>query len=116
MLEEREKLFIAYWKERRLKEKSLFYQVMTGLPMGLLFAVPILIILFSGKFWYKRADMVANSHASAVVLVIAVFLIALFVAVLYKRHQWEMKEQQYMELKAKSGVKTDDSQEATIKQ
>jgi hypothetical protein len=101
MLDEREKLFVEYWEVNRLKEKSIIYQVLTGLPVGLLFALPIIFLLFSSRYWYKRADMEANAELSPVVLIIAVFMIAVFVAVLYKRHIWERKEQQYLELKAK---------------
>jgi membrane protein YdbS with pleckstrin-like domain len=101
MLNEKEILFIRYWEVNRLKEKSLLYQLLTGLPVGLLFSLPIIFLLFTGRFWYKRADMVANSEMNVWVLVVAVFMIAVFVAVLYKRHQWEMKEQQYLELKAR---------------
>jgi len=101
MLNEKERLFVEYWEIHREREKTVLYQLLTGLPMGLLFSVPIILILLSGKLWYKRADMVANSQMSTLVLIIAVFLIALFVAVMYKRHQWDMKEQQYLELMAR---------------
>lgn len=99
MLNEKEKLFIEYWENRRDIEKRFIVQLMTGLPVGLLFALPIMFILFTGRYWFKRADMVANSQMSVGVLVIAVLFIACFVGVLYKRHQWEMKDQQYRELK-----------------
>lgn len=101
MLTESERRFLQYWEANRLREKKLNKQLLLGLPIGLLFAVPVLILLFSGKFWYERANMEANSHSSPVVLMIAIICIALFVAVFYKRHQWEMKEQQYLELKAR---------------
>ena len=104
-MDERERLFVEYWEARRLKEKSLLYQVLTGLPIGLLFGIPIILVLFSGRFWYKRADIVANSESSTIILMIAILLIALFVAVIYKRHQWEMKEQQYLEIKARESQK-----------
>ena len=104
-MDERVRLFVEYWEARRLKEKSLVYQVLTGLPIGLLFGIPIILVLFSGRFWYKRADMVANSESSTIILMIAILLIALFVAVIYKRHQWEMKEQQYLEIKARESQK-----------
>ena len=104
-MDERDRLFVEYWEARRLKEKSLVYQVLTGLPIGLLFGIPIILVLFSGRFWYKRADMVANSESSTIILMIAILLIALFVAVIYKRHQWEMKEQQYLEIKARESQK-----------
>ena len=103
MLEDRERLFIEYWERRRDRESTLLFQLLSGLPIGLLFSVPIMLVLFSGRWWHKRADMVANSQLNPWVLIIAVFLIAMFVAVLYKRHQWDMKEQQYQELKRKIG-------------
>ena len=103
MLNEQERLFVDYWERKRLKEKDLVFQLMTGLPIGLLFSLPIIFILFSGRWWHKRADMVANTQLNPWILIIAVFLIAVFVAVLYKRHQWDMKEQQYRQLKAKEG-------------
>ena len=106
MLEQREKLFIEYWEVNRLKEKKLLYQVLTGLPIGLLFALPIIFLLFTSRFWFKRADMVANAELNPVVLILAVLLIAMFVAVLYKRHQWDRKEQQYNELKVKENRKS----------
>ena len=106
MLNAQEKMFVEYWESNRLKEKSILYQVLTGLPIGLLFALPIIFILFSGRYWFKRADMVASASLSPVLLVVAVVMIALFVAVMYKRHQWEMKEQQYNELKMKENRKS----------
>jgi membrane protein YdbS with pleckstrin-like domain len=102
MLDKREQSFVDYWSVHRDKEAGLGYQLLTGLPIGLLFALPVIFILFSGRYWYKRADMVANSELSLTVLVIAVLAIAVFVAFIYKRHQWDMKEQQYLELKGKA--------------
>lgn len=101
MLTDSERRFLQYWEANRLREKKVNKQLLLGLPIGLLFAIPVLIMLFSGKFWYQRANMEANSQSSPVVLMIAVICIAVFVAVFYKRHQWEMKEQHYLELKAK---------------
>ena len=102
MLNEREKRFIEYWEANRAGEKKLFRQLLIGIPVGLLFTIPILLILFSGKLWYKRADAVANTQLNPVVLIIAVIIITAFVALFYKRHQWEMKEQYYRQLKAKA--------------
>lgn len=103
-MNEQERLFVEYWERRRLKEKGLLFQLLAGLPIGLLFSLPIIFLLFSGRWWHKRADMVANAQLSPTILVIAVFLIAVFVAVLYKRHQWDMKEQQYHEIRKRSGT------------
>lgn len=103
MLTETEKAFLKYWEENRLREKKVNKQLLLGLPIGLLFAVPVLILLFSGKFWYERANMEANSQSSPIVLIIAIICIAVFVALFYKRHQWDQREQHYLELKAKEG-------------
>jgi len=101
MLSDDEKRFIAYWEAHRETEKKLLRQLIIGIPIGLIFAVPILIMLFSGKIWYKRADAVANTQLSPLVLIIAIIVIAAFVAIFYKRHQWDMDDQRYKELKAK---------------
>jgi membrane protein YdbS with pleckstrin-like domain len=101
MVNEQEKMFMEYWAANRLKEKKVLKQLLIGLPIGLLFGLPVIIILFTGKFWYKRADMVANSQLNPFVLLAAVMIIVVFVAIFYKRHQWDMKEQQYLEIKAK---------------
>lgn len=101
MLNDREKIFVDYWEKHREKESHFLFQLMTGLPVGLMFALPILFILFTGKYWFKRADMAAHAELNLGVVVGAVLFIAIFVAVFYKRHQWEMKEQQYKELKSK---------------
>ena len=102
-MNEQERSFVQYWERRRLREKNLMFQLLTGMPVGLLFSLPIIFILFSGQWWYKRADMVANTRLNPWILIVAVFLIAVFVAVLYKRHQWDMKEQQYLEINRRDG-------------
>lgn len=102
MLTDREKQFMEYWKQHRAKEKRTLRQLVLGLPLGLLFAVPIILNFSSG--WNKRADMWARGHAddnSAVVIIIAALIILVFVAIFSKRHRWEMNEQAYQELVAK---------------
>lgn len=101
MLNEREQQFIQYWEANREREKQWQYQLLAGIPIGLLFAVPVLAIVFTGKLWYKRADMAMNTMTSPYILVAAVFVITVFVSIFYKRHQWDMKEQQYQQLKAR---------------
>ena len=104
MLSEEEKKFINYWEQNRLSKKKVMRQWLVGLPLGLLFGVPIFINFFSG--WYKRAEMIVNSRMSnntpdPIVLMVAVLLITSFIAIYSKRHQWEMNEQRYKELKVK---------------
>ncbi|MBO9573099.1 MAG: hypothetical protein J7497_12985 [Chitinophagaceae bacterium] len=106
MLNERERLFVERWAADREREKRFLYQLLTGLPVGFLFSLPVMFILLTSKYWFKRADMVANSQMSAGVILVAVIFIAAFVAVLYKRHKWEIKEQQYQELKRRESGKS----------
>lgn len=104
MLTDNEKRFIEYWEQNREKEGKLSRQLLIGIPFGLFFAIPIIVILFSGRLWFKRADMVAISHLNPVLLIVAIVGITVFVAVFYKRHQWDMREQQYQELKQKEKI------------
>ncbi len=100
MLTEDEKKFMEYWEKNRDKQKKVFRQFLLGIPLGLLFAIAIVINFSSG--WYKRADMVANTQDfNPGVLIIALLIIIGFVAIFSKRHQWDMNEQHYRELKAK---------------
>ena len=59
----------------------------------------IIILIITG--WYQRANMVANSKMSTMVFIIALLLLTIFMAWLYRNFQWENKEQQYLELMAK---------------
>ena len=104
MLSEEEKKFVAFWEQHRVSRKKVLKQWLLGLPLGLLFGVPIFINFFSG--WYKRADMIVNSRLSnnqldPLVLLIAAVIITSFVAIYSRRHKWEMNEQRYKELKMK---------------
>ncbi len=99
MTREEEKQFIEYWEKVREHQGKTSTQLFSGIPIGLLFAVPVFIVLVTGRFWYKRADMVANAKLDPFTFGIAVFLITCFVAVFYKKWQWEQKEQQYQEFK-----------------
>ncbi|MCU0335451.1 MAG: hypothetical protein MUF62_10465 [Chitinophagaceae bacterium] len=96
MLSPREEQFIEYWRQNRDRQKKLLYQLGVGLPLGLVMGAVILTNFFSG--WYKRADMIANSQFNPVVLYVAVVIIAVFVAVFSKKHQWDQQEQRYLEL------------------
>jgi len=104
MFSDDEKRFMAWWELNRDKEKRTVKQWLVGLPLGLLFGIPILINFFSG--WYKRASMIVNAQVASrasnpIVLIIAVLLIISFIAIFSKRHKWEMNDQKYRELKAR---------------
>ena len=99
MLSKREEQFLTWWEENREKNKKGLRQLFIGLPVGLAFGIGILLSVGSG--WYERANMVANSQMNPNVLTIAIVSIAVFIAIFYKKYQWEMHEQQYKELMAK---------------
>lgn len=96
MLTPREQQFLDYWRQNRDRQKKLLYQLGVGLPLGLVVGAVILTNFYSG--WYKRADMIANSQFNPVVLWVAVVIIAVFIAVFSKKHQWDQQEQRYLEL------------------
>jgi len=98
-LTEEEKKFVDYWTKNREREKKTFRQLLVGLPIGLVFAIPIVINFSSG--WYKRADMWARAHtddSTGTVLIIAALIIVVFVAIFSRKYRWERYEQQYREI------------------
>jgi len=108
MLSEEEKKFVDYWEKNRGKQKKIVRQFLLGIPVGLLFIIPILISFSSG--WYKRAGMMINtSDFNPGVLLVALLLIVGFMAIFSRRHKWERNEQFYNELKAKESAESADS-------
>jgi len=100
MLNEEEEAFIEYWKANRDKQKRIFRQFLLGIPMALLFVIPICINFFSG--WYKRAAMISStSEFSPGILLFALILIVVFVAVFSRKFKWDQFEQRYIELMAR---------------
>lgn len=93
--------FIQFWSRNRIKRGTFSYQFWSGLPIGFLFSLPILINFILGQFWYKRADAVGASQFNPLVLVFGVMIIATFTAVFYKKFQWERNEDRYKELTEK---------------
>ncbi len=94
-----EEKFLSYWQKNRERERSLPRQLFLGLPLGILISLGILLNFVSG--WYSRATMVANSQSTPLVLILAVVIITLFCSIFYKRHQWDMNEQRFLELSYK---------------
>ena len=100
MLSKREEDFLKYWEQNRKKESSVLKQFFPGLPIGLALGAGILLLLDSG--WYERANMVAQSQSSPVVIFLGIAAIVGFTGFFYKRYRWEMNEQAYQELKLKA--------------
>src|SRR5437763_16337632 len=102
MITEQEKLFMEYWEKNRSREKKIFYQLLIGLPVGLVFALPILVsVIFDD--WYKQMTFISGSQIT--VILIAVLGIAVFFALFRMKFKWEQNEQLYKELKYKEEKK-----------
>ena len=99
MLSEEEEKFLIYWEEKRKDKKAYFKQSSTGLILGLLIGVGVILNFISG--WYTRATMVANSQSTPMVLILAIVIICIFCNGFYKRHKFEMNEQRFLELSYK---------------
>ncbi len=104
MLTEKEKQFITRWEQVREKEGSVLAKLLYGLPMAMLFGLPILlfiaVVYFVSPDWYTK---VSNRLSSSLgTIFIAVFICILFYAYFRMHYKWEMNEQLYHELKRKA--------------
>jgi ABC-type maltose transport system permease subunit len=98
MLTKDEKLFLEYWEKNRDKEKKIFHQLAHGAPWGLVFALPILLLVIFDD-WYK--NMIPISKSQMILIIITILAIAVFYALFRMRFKWESNEQLYKELKFK---------------
>ena len=102
MITEQERLFVDYWDKNRHKHKRFFYQLLIGLPIGLVFALPILVsVIFHD--WYKRMTFISGSQV--MVILVGVLGVAVFFALFRMKFKWEQNEQLYKELKYKEEKK-----------
>ena len=103
MLSEKDKEFIIYWEKERERQNSISAKIISGLPMAILFCVPILlfitvIYLFLPE-WYTK---VSNKLPGAVLtIIIALIIMVFFFAYFRMQFKWESNEQYYLELKHK---------------
>jgi len=100
--------FFEYWTKNSLKQKSSARAFMIGLSSGFAIGVGVIVATFSG--WFPRATMVANSKMSSIVLFVAILLISVFIAIMYRKFKWEMQEQRFLEITAKKNKQKGSSQ------
>lgn len=100
-LTEHERNFLEWWPRQRDRQRKLSYQLWLGLPLGLAFALPILLNFLAGRFWYKRADAVGASQFNPFILTAALLIIAGFTGFLHRKFKWEENEQRYLSFMAK---------------
>jgi hypothetical protein len=104
MLSQQEKDFMDYWEKNRNRQRKLSRQLLLGIPIGLLFIVPMVFSISS--HWDKRAEIEANSsqNFNPWVILVAFFLISAFIAIFSRKVSWDRNEQRYLEIKAKRDV------------
>ncbi len=100
--------FVAFWKENSLKQKNSAKTFMLGLSSG--FAIGVCVIIAILTNWYQRATMIANSKMSVLVLFIAILIISVFIAFVYRNFKWEMQDQRYQEIMARKNNKQEQMQ------
>lgn len=93
--------FVEWWGRERERQRKRTFQLWLGLPLGLLFALPIVLNFLAGRIWYKRADAVGVAQFNPLVLLLAVVLIAVFTGYFHRRFKWEENEQRYLAFLAK---------------
>lgn len=117
MLSEKDKAFIRRWEAVRDKESRFRFKLLSGLPMALLFALPVLFFFIVVKIFFpswfstathKSTDIVVPemtqrfmtiSNGDVAMAFIAVLLVVLFFSYFRMHYNWENNEQLYHELK-----------------
>ena len=103
MLSEKDQEFIIHWEKVRMKESSALRKLMSGLPMAIIFSLPILLLVLVVYIffpeWYTKIS--STSQGTFTTIVIAVFLCIIFFSYFRMHYKWEMNEQLYEELKSK---------------
>ena len=103
MFTEKEKEFINYWEQQREAENKFTRKLFGGLPMAILFTLPIIIfIIVVWLFfpdWYMKISK--TSSGMFVTAIFALIVVTLFYSFFRMQFKWEANEQYYKELKAK---------------
>ena len=111
MLSQKEIEFVNHWKTVRVEHSSFSSKMKRGLPMAILFSMPIIFsiaaVYFFSPEWYTKVGQKASSSFSPIF--IAVFICILFFAYFRMHFKWEMNEQLYQELIARENKNIDPS-------
>ena len=131
MLTAKDEAFILYWETHREIRSSFSNKLVSGLPMAMLFGLPLLgaivLVQFFMPQWFNQASHITQhtedgrrlitkefvdnpdwynkatqfSTGLFVTIIIAVMLCIIFYAYFRMHYKWEMNEQLYKELKHK---------------
>lgn len=103
MLTEKEISFIEYWEKEREIQSSFSSKLMRGLPMAIMFGMPIILFILVVYLWFPDwyTKISGTSTGSFVMVVIAVLISIIFFSYFRMHFKWEMNDQLYTELKLK---------------
>ena len=91
MLSEKDKKFILYWQQVRLKESSFKYKLLSGLPMAFMFGLPVLLFFGAVKIFFpswfttaahKQTDIIVPGMTEKFMKLSAGDIITTFIAVI----------------------------------
>jgi ABC-type nickel/cobalt efflux system permease component RcnA len=103
MLSKKEIEFMEHWESVREEYATLKSKIKRGLPMSLLFSLPILFSIAAVQMlspeWYTKLSQSAMNATSPILF--AVILIIFFFSIARMHFKWEMNEQLFQELKQK---------------
>jgi hypothetical protein len=100
MLSEKEIEFINHWTSVRVKYSTFSSKFSRGLPMALLFSLPIffslVLVYFLSPEWYTKISQKASGES--MMIVVSLVIIIIFFSFVRMHFNWEMNEQAYLEL------------------
>jgi amino acid permease len=103
MISEKDMEFMAYWERVRESENTFASKIGRGLPMAVLFGLPIILSVIVVRIfapdWYMK--MSATSPGAFITIIIAMMIIIVFYAYFRMQYKWEMNDQLYNEIKSK---------------
>ncbi len=95
--------FMNHWEIVREKESRFMSKLLRGLPVALIFGLPIILSLIAvyilSPEWYTKISNAASGVLGT--LIIAVIITILFFSYFRMHFKWEMNEQLYQELKSR---------------
>ena len=104
MITEKERRFSVYWEQERQRQGTTLAKILNGLPMAIMFSLPVLLLIIAVRLflpdWYSKISDVSNG--SIVAAVVALFICVLFFSYFRMHYKWEMNEQLYRELMART--------------
>lgn len=103
MISEKEIAFLRYWERNREIENTVISKLTRGLPMALLFGLPIILLVVVIRVffpdWYMKIS--GTSPGMFLTAVFAMLGVVIFYSYFRMQYKWEINEQLYKELKSK---------------